>query len=225
MNPTTDGYKPASNTITLTVEPKSTTATTPTKTPEQMQEEAEDSGWLTTWHEFTIWYPWYRLHFVYWGSPIVQFDVGISLLPFGDSITYAETFVQKIMSLLPRVIWAITGGMASAEFFALLVSSSGPYAFAAALAASIALKVGSLVAAWDSVDALVSVFFGVLVPTVVSLVTTNLWDLFLRLLEWMLKIKTLAEIGFGKLYTVFSFAVNIFYLGKIMSRMKELGAW
>jgi hypothetical protein len=42
------GYKPASNTAILTVEPQSTQVMTQTKTPEQLQQEAEDSGWLST---------------------------------------------------------------------------------------------------------------------------------------------------------------------------------
>lgn len=40
------GYKPAFNTTSLTVEPQSTEATVPTKTPEEMQQKAEDNGWL-----------------------------------------------------------------------------------------------------------------------------------------------------------------------------------
>jgi hypothetical protein len=34
----------------------------PPKTPEELQQEANASGWLSIWHEFTWWYPWYRLH-------------------------------------------------------------------------------------------------------------------------------------------------------------------
>jgi len=219
------GYRPASSSVSLTVEPQATQVTTPTKTPEQLQEEAEDSGWLTLWHEFTIWYPWYRLHFVYWGSPIMQFDVGLSLLPFGDSIQYAEVFVQRIESLLPRVIWSIVAGLASAEFFALLASSGGPLFFFGALTSSISVKALSALANWDSIEGLASVLIGVFVPTVLSLVRTNLWDLFLRLLNWMENIRNIAAIGWGKLYFMASFAINIFYIGRIIDRLDgwELG--
>lgn len=76
------GYLPASTTAALTVEPPATTVTAdpestateqpesstvevpPTKTPEEMQEEAEDKGWLKIKHKFSWWYPWYRMHFV-----------------------------------------------------------------------------------------------------------------------------------------------------------------
>ena len=56
------GYKPSSNSTWLAVEPQATQIATTTKTPEQMQAEAEQSGWLSIWHEFSWWYPWYRLH-------------------------------------------------------------------------------------------------------------------------------------------------------------------
>ena len=56
------GYKPASNCAWLTVEPQAAQVMTSTKTPEELQAEAEQSGWLQIWHEFTWWYPWYRMH-------------------------------------------------------------------------------------------------------------------------------------------------------------------
>lgn len=51
------GYKPSSGSVSLTVEPQATQVTTPTKTPEQLQQEAKNSGWLTAWHDSTWWYP------------------------------------------------------------------------------------------------------------------------------------------------------------------------
>lgn len=55
-------YKPTSNTTWLTVEPQSTQVMMSTKTPEEMQAEAEDEGWLSIWHELSWWYPWHTLH-------------------------------------------------------------------------------------------------------------------------------------------------------------------
>jgi hypothetical protein len=46
-------YKPSSNSTTLTIEPQATQVTQQTKKPEQMQQEAEQSGGLTIWHEFS----------------------------------------------------------------------------------------------------------------------------------------------------------------------------
>jgi len=46
------GYKPASNSTWLTVSPQSTEATAPTKTPEQLQQEAG----VQTWGELLVAY-------------------------------------------------------------------------------------------------------------------------------------------------------------------------
>jgi uncharacterized membrane protein len=71
------GLKYAVDSTSLTVETHSTTAVKPTKTPEQMQQEAEQSGWLTVWHEFTWSYPWYRLH--------IQFNVNGATIHIGSN--------------------------------------------------------------------------------------------------------------------------------------------
>ena len=57
-------YKPASNTTILTIEPQSTQVMQQTKTPEELQAEAESSGQLKTKPKFSWWYPWYRMHLV-----------------------------------------------------------------------------------------------------------------------------------------------------------------
>jgi len=58
-------YVPAANTVFLTVEPTATQATKATKTPEQMQQEAEQSGWLKPPKPRFSWeYPFFRLHFI-----------------------------------------------------------------------------------------------------------------------------------------------------------------
>ena len=44
------GYKPSAATAWLTVEPQAAHALTQTKTPEQLQAEAEQAGWLSIWH-------------------------------------------------------------------------------------------------------------------------------------------------------------------------------
>jgi len=88
---------------TVTQDEETTTATIPPPpTPEQIQAEAEQSGWLTTWHEFTWWYPWYRLHFVLntalppYGTLYV--DYGLSILPFGTSFQANNTVLGLILN-------------------------------------------------------------------------------------------------------------------------------
>lgn len=77
------GFKPSTNYAIVTVEPQATQITAdsdmsvsqanetttqssaqipPQKTPEEIQKEAEQSGALSVWHEFSWWCPWYRLH-------------------------------------------------------------------------------------------------------------------------------------------------------------------
>jgi hypothetical protein len=69
------GYKPAYNTTTLTVLTGSSEVMTTTMSPEDAQKEAEESGALTIWHEFSWWYPWYRLH--------IQFSVNGAIMHAG----------------------------------------------------------------------------------------------------------------------------------------------
>jgi hypothetical protein len=66
-----------------------------------MQQEAEESGWLTIWHEFTWWYPWYRLHLklnvdLPQGNPNI--DYGWSLLPFGESYSADNTVLANVLN-------------------------------------------------------------------------------------------------------------------------------
>jgi hypothetical protein len=55
-------YRPSANTTIIVVEPQATDVTGPSKTPEELQQEAEDEGWLQIWHEFSWMPPGYRLH-------------------------------------------------------------------------------------------------------------------------------------------------------------------
>jgi hypothetical protein len=95
------GHKPSSNSTVLTVTPQSAQATTPTKTPEEMQKEAEQSGWFKVDPEFSWWYPWFRLHYkldvdLPQGNP--KIDSGWSPLPFGQSFSSNDSAVAGIMN-------------------------------------------------------------------------------------------------------------------------------
>jgi len=95
------GYKPSANTTILTVDPKSTQLTTTTKTPEQLQAEAEQSGWLSFWHEFSWWYPWYRLHVKINVNPTI--DIGLNpILPGGE--TYFWDGLEFFQGLTEEII-------------------------------------------------------------------------------------------------------------------------
>ena len=219
------GFKPAVNSTVLRVSPPSTEATQPTKTPEQMEQEAKQSGWLTTWHEFTWWYPWYRIHYVSLYSGSMEFDLGMSVLPFADTIQYAESLLQRIPELLPRVVWTIAATIAGAEFTALVASSyAGPIGFVAALAISLSTKLGTLYINSNSIDGLISAYIGSLFATVLGLVRMMSYRLVADLIKLLSGIISLAEFGFGKLYSIISVPINILYQGYILQRLHELGA-
>jgi 5-hydroxyisourate hydrolase-like protein (transthyretin family) len=55
------GFKPASNSTSLTVEPQATQIAMPKKTPKQLEEEARAKGRLKTEPKFSWWYPWFWL--------------------------------------------------------------------------------------------------------------------------------------------------------------------
>ena len=94
------GFKPASNTTTITVEPQTSNVMTTTKTPEQLQQEAEDSGWLTTWHEFTWLYPWYRMH-VCFNVSGAKIDVGFNPVLPGGITAETESLGNVIAPINP----------------------------------------------------------------------------------------------------------------------------
>ena len=76
-------YKPSANSTSLVIEPQASQVKQQTKTPEQMQQEAEQGGGLTIWHEFSWTYPWYRLHIKMHVNPTIE--VGFNpLLPGGE---------------------------------------------------------------------------------------------------------------------------------------------
>jgi hypothetical protein len=112
-------YWPSSNTAALTVESPSTTATAdsestateqqestkveipPGKTPEEIQQEAEQKGWLKVWHEFSWWYPWYRIHIKININPTI--DVGFNpILPGGEKVKWDGL---EIFSAVLEEIW------------------------------------------------------------------------------------------------------------------------
>jgi hypothetical protein len=205
------------------VSPQSTDVATPTKTPEELQHEAEDSGWLTVWHEFTWLYPWYRIHYLSWRHEVIELDIGIAVLPFADTLQYAQELIQRILDLLPRAIWSIAATIGTAEFLSLIVASYGPYGFFAALGISIGTKMLTLAKNWDSIDGLISSYIGSLFSTVLGLLKMS-FRLVVDFLELLMGIKSLAEFGFGKLYSIISIPVNLAYQSVLLQRLDELGA-
>jgi hypothetical protein len=235
-------FRASQNSVTLTVEPPKTDVTAPAgnepptqspegttvtipppKTPEQMQAEAEQNGWLTVWHEFSWSYPWYRIHYVYWYSGSIEFDLGKSVLPLADTVQYAEMLLRRIWELLPKVSVGIASALVGAEFTALVASNiAGPVGFLAALGISLGTKLLTLAMYWNNIDGLISTYIGLIFSTILSLVRAGyvLWVDFFKLL---LGIKSLAEFGWGRLYSIISAPINIIFLGRVHQRLHDLG--
>ncbi|MEM4703549.1 MAG: hypothetical protein QXJ02_00545, partial [Candidatus Bathyarchaeia archaeon] len=210
--------KPSANATMLTVEPATTQATQTTKTPEQMQQE----GWLSVWHEFTWRYPWYRLHVKYLANTIASFDIGTSFLPFGDSFLDMGNFMQRIITLLPRVIWSIFGAIVAGEFFSLVMSSSGT-GFVVGFLASFAMKGASIAVSWHNADGLISIFIATFFTTVITglKVFDDIFDIVLNLLEGFTNISESSLLT--KTYRMLSTAINLALMSIIGGRLKELG--
>jgi hypothetical protein len=79
------GLLPSTNSSTLSVLLQSTDAITAAETMDQMQQQAQNSGWLSVYSEWSWWYPWYRLHFKITISDPTTIDAGVSLLPGGST--------------------------------------------------------------------------------------------------------------------------------------------
>lgn len=218
-------YKPAANATWLTVTPQSTQITQQPKTPEQMQAEAEQSGWLTVWHEFSWWYPWYRLHVRVLENGLMMFDIGMSVLPFGDIFDYVEEFLQRMSYLFWKIIWPVTSGIIIAESLSIIAASvSAGLDIALLLLASWLAKSAAILSTWNSAETLGSVFLGIFIPTIITAAGKG-WDMFMTLLQLLEGVKSLAEIGFGRVYRLISFIANMVLLPLLLQRLDELGAW
>jgi hypothetical protein len=124
------GLKPSVNSLSLTVEPPKTEVKTapedmlqgnvtatqasvkipPQKTPEQMQREAEQGGWLSIWPEFSWWYPWFKLHVQVKLNPTVH--VAFSpVLPGGESAEWSgiDVFMQLAAEVMEEIIVDVAG--------------------------------------------------------------------------------------------------------------------
>ena len=112
------------NYASLTVEPQATQLTAnsnttatqstaqipPPKTPEEMQQEAEQGGGLSVWHEFSWWYPWYRMHVRITLNPTM--DVGFNpVLPDEGLYTPSEDWYDFLFGAVQEFAYDFCMGM------------------------------------------------------------------------------------------------------------------
>ena len=141
-----------SNPEMITVDPHSTQVMQATETPEQMQQEAEQSGWFRVEPEFSWWYPWFRLHFIgqYVGETVI--DVGIDLFG-GDTGYFPDTLLRrKTNEWNQKVSSALLVGILATEGAIWLGSHFGIIYFGAVLLGYSLYKFLSLYANWNSVE-------------------------------------------------------------------------
>jgi hypothetical protein len=226
---TTNQYdlRPSTNSSTLAVLLQTTDAITATKTMEQMQQEAQQSGWMPPAKaQFTLWYPWFRMHYQFVPNGIVAFDVGVSPLPFGNTVTYSSNFSLTVTGLLQKVIVGIATAVALSDVVGQIAAQFGPEGFLAALLISTETKVLSFTANLNSADGLISVFFGALVTTVIGYVKTLLLsgiEIFSKILECATDVSNLWDVGFGALYSMISIPMNIAFMYIVVQRAIQLG--
>jgi hypothetical protein len=214
-------YKPSANSTSVLIMPQTTTGETSLKSPDQLQEDAGAYG-VSTWSEFSWWYPWYRFHITLVWNGQEQFDIGLTLLPFGDSFYCTDNFMQVVTLLLPKVSLSIVTGLVVAEIAGRIASQSG-LGLVIGLLISWGARAYALMTNWNSIAGLASAYIGSLIATAIGIMRTGLWGLFESFLDLLSEVNCLSEIGFGKLYSVISFVSSIAYLGIILQRIHVLG--
>jgi len=219
------GFKPSSNSTMLTVEPHGTTATTPTKTPEELQQEAENSGWLRPPEpEFSLWFPWVRLHFIGEYDGEVMIDVGVAILPFADSGFFSDTLLkEKLEEWMGKIAWSIFVGVIVTETALWLASHAGLPYFAFVLLGYIGYKFLMLNTNWNSLEGLWISLVSTFISTVISVwsgLSSFLPSALCALAASAANVKNLA---FAFLCKLIMIPVNIFLLMMTWDRIVALG--
>jgi hypothetical protein len=190
-----------------------------------MQQEAEQGGWLSTWHEFSWWYPWYRLHYIgkYGGETVI--DVGIAIFPWADTGYFPDSQLKrKTDEWFMKVLWNVIQGIAVTEFALWATSHGGLLYFALILGGYIVYKVANLfVLNWNSLENL----YVSLVSTVVS-IAIGAWTGLCSFLPASLQAiaasaESIKNAAFAFLCKIIMIPVNIWLLMMTWNRISELG--
>jgi hypothetical protein len=147
-------FKPSANMTTVTVEPHATEVTVPIKSPEELQEEAQQAGSLSIWHEFFWWPPFYRFHMIYLLNSSPQFDVGIGIA--SSTLQGFQSFIDRISQYARDIVPDLFADYILGEMVAFVGALSGNLAiWTFAAAASIGIKLYLIWAdSWNSVERL-----------------------------------------------------------------------
>jgi hypothetical protein len=216
--------KPSSNSTVLTVTPQSTQALQATKSPEEMQKEAKDSGWLTVYNEFSWWYPWYRMHFVGKYGGTTNIDVGVAALPFADTVYFPDTtFKGKINEWLGKIALNVFVGLCATDFVLWAASNWGLLGFGVVLIGYLAYKFANLYLGWGSVESLYISLVSNLFSTAISAWTGLCSFLPTSLQALAAGAESIKNVAFAFLCKLLMVPINILLLMMAWNRIVELG--
>jgi hypothetical protein len=216
-------YKPASNSTWLTVEPQSTHVMQTTKTPEQLQQEAEQSGQLRPEARFSWWYPWFTLHYILSVEEEDVLDIGLALL--GSDIAVPKSiFDSWVNDFIGAIVSAYVIGWATAEIATLAAMQFGPQAFLVMFIGSVIAKAALLSLAWDSVQDLKNSFIGAWTSLIIGMVgVVHMLHSSIVSLAFGL-IEAASELDFWKfIYKFIYVPINMIFLMLIINRLSQLG--
>lgn len=217
------GYKPSSNSVSLTVGPQATLAAVTTKTMGQLQQEAGQKGWIRPRHDFSIWHPWYTLHLISVFRSEDVLDMGIA--PLGnDIIIRSTTFNSWITNFAAALLKGYAIGFVAAEVAVLVAMRWGWEAFVITFLASVGAKLLMLIPAWNSVQAMQSAVVGAFISFVlgahglIKMIDTALLDVANSFLA------TATGADWWKfLYKIIYLPINAIFMMLALIRLGELG--
>jgi hypothetical protein len=217
-------YKPSANVTTFVVEPQVTETETSTKTPEQLQQEAQDSGWLSIYSEFSWWYPWYRLHFVgiYGGESMI--DVGVAVLPLVDCASLNTLLNVKIDTQITDLPGILLTGMIMGETAIWLAGNAGPLAFAIFVGGWILIKLLLFQYAWNSAEKLWESLIGNFISTIISAFNALAQFLPEALQALASGVASMKNWAFAFIYKCIMIPINIYLIIAAWDRLCALGA-
>ena len=150
------GYKPAYNTTTLTISAQSTEMMTTTMSPAEMQQEAEQSGALTIWHEWSWTYPWYRLHVKVHVNPTIH--VGFNPILLGGEIAEWNdlNFFNGLRDEVLQTVGIEAFGLVATYLLAKYLSIGSFTAGILTELVKIGFQVGFLFPGWNSAEGMLA---------------------------------------------------------------------
>jgi len=150
------GYKPSTNSTSITVMPQTTTGATTLVNTASVQQTPEIEDHLSVWPEFSLSYPWFRMHVkveANVGGLDLWFHVGMSpLLPDQGVIEWSPDLVALFESLQGEVlteIFAELGGLAAMYVAAKVASLPAPEIAALIMAAKFGIQLALLYRDWN----------------------------------------------------------------------------